>query len=326
MNQAIDQTGLQAKYQQLSAMTPKTTEEVDRKVQRYFFYAGDEPGHKGGLSVESLSIPDRVLLRCAVTPCLTTYRFGKHVPTADGVYTDIRNLIPGSQDEGLQEKSGKRRMGYAKEWVYAGEEAQGLLDNYGNPGDSARNWGLVELKALRGMEIEHVYGNLNPDGVFFPTWPEVPETNADVRLQIETVRDLIKADKIPNILKENKQIYLQCAEEMLLAVDAAERFQSNAMRRTNVSITVPSSDPEFKKEADSRDYVFSKRTGIAILMNASRSGGSPVDDVIKGLAETLKGMSTPALDSQALAAIVGAAVAAALKEQDKGPTNGKKAA
>ncbi len=322
----MNQAALQTKFNDLKAMIPQTTEDVDVKINRYFFYAGDEPGRKapGGLSVQSLSVPERVILRCAVTPCLTTYRFGKYNPSPDGIYTDIKNLIPGSETEGLVDNWGKTRPGYAKEWVYAGHEAKGLMDTYGNVGDPSRNWGLIELKALRGMTIEEVYGTLNIDGVFFPEWPKIPETNGEVRLQIEAVKDALSKDKLPGIKPENKAIYLECADEMLSAVEAADYYQTNVMRRTNVSITVPSGDPEFKKEADARDHVFSKRTGIPILMNASRTGGTPVDDMVNKLAEALKANGAPAaIDPTMIASIVSATVAA-LKEQGGSGTTGAK--
>jgi hypothetical protein len=300
--------------QNLGEMAPELADNaVDRRITRWFFYAGDEPGHPapGGLSVQTPCIPDRVIKRCLVTPCITTTGWGHFTDK----FTDIieGNMVPNSQ---------YIRPGFAQEWVWAGEAATELAEQYASPTRIENQWGLIELTALRGMEWQQVLKDLNVTGVFFPKWPyDVPDTNAEVAQVINTKR----AELVAGMNEKNKDvttIYIQCADEMLKAVEQAQARAADRVQLSNIRIGLPDTDPGHKKSFDQADFLYSKRSGVFLVEDLSK--GNPANqmrDLVKNIGDSMK------MDPNSIAAIVAATVTA-LKDQEKksDAPAGKKAA
>lgn len=274
------------------------------RAERYFFFAGDEPGvvgfenedipNPGGMMVASRCIAEGVLRRCDVTPCLTMPIPSRPEEIPEGM------RIAGSYDDRT------KKMQY---WLFAGPEAQSLIESYGNAGDVSKQYGLVELVELRGKSLEEVE-SLQIRQIFFPSWPDVPESNTEVTARIKSVIEDVQTN--PAIPSDLRGLYLSLAARMLTATDHAQSYQSNIVASTNMRVTLASDDEKFKREFDTRDYLFSKRTGTPLAFNALRGNQSDI------LAQVLDRMAPQQFDPSAIAAIV-ATTMKAMRELDEPP-------
>jgi hypothetical protein len=272
----------------------------DRR-ERYFFFAGDEPGrdYPGGLSVNTPCVPNRLIRRCQVTPCITIQWPKRIVEIPEG------RRIEGTMNF---------RPGFAKEWLYSGPEAGMLLSDYGNPGDPARQRGLVELDVLLAMPWSTVR-DLHITDTIFPSWPDIPKTNTEVLIHLEETGKRISEDKQISI--DRKKIYLACINKMSLAVSQADAYQSETVVRSNLAITLPSTEPGYKRDFDARDYLFSERTGIPLAVNSLRQNQS---NMVEQLVAKLQPVA-PQVDPTTIATIA-AAVVKAMREMDEAEPKG----
>lgn len=272
--------------------------EEDR-AERYFFYAGDEPGlpEPGGMRVQSKCIANQTIRRCQVTPCLSAQVWARIEEIPEG------RLIRGSENI---------RQDFGQYWEFAGPVAQGLLFDYGNALDSGRNWGLIELAPhlLRGKDWKAV-GRLGLTKTFFPTYPNIPETNAGVYDQITSVMNQIDKNSHPSLKWSEgnadstamRDLYLAVGADMLKAVEAADRYQQDAVAAVNIAVTLPSTEPGYKREFDDRDRLFSQRTGVELAINSLR----------QQLAKPQAPQPAP-LDTNLIAAVAAAVVQATRQE------------
>lgn len=296
----------------IGEMTPERVYiAAEDKRERYFFYPGDEPGrtHPGGLSVNTPCIPYKVIRRCQVTPCISRQIPARVEEIAEGA------RIPGTVGF---------RLGFAKYWLASGPEADGLLADYGNPGDFARNWGLIELlpEKLTGMNYGD-YAKLAINEVIFPQWPDIPETNQGVLDHLYEMNGLIEKND-HSWFKWNlndsetilhRDIYLACIPQMVMAVEAAQSHQSEVVRNSNIAVTLPSTEPGYKRNFDDRDRLYSKRTGIALAIDSRRQ--SPTDmaeAAAERIAAKLQPQVAPQVDPSLFATMAGAVVKA-LKDE-----------
>ncbi len=272
-----------------SKMVPKTpVDVVEDRRERYFFYPGDEPGlaAPGGLSVQSLSIPNKLIRRCEVTPCMTVQAPARMQEIPDG------SRIRGTEDYA---------RGIARYWLYSGSEAANLTEQYGNQLDAAHNWGLVELDMLRGIPVAEV-ASLRITETFFPQYPLIPETNAGVIKQISTVIEKMQVAEVPA-----RTLLLSIGQKMIDAVEAAHRHMVDVISATNIAVTLPSTEPGYKRNFDERDRLFALRTGIPLAINSLR------DQVAE---------KVPAgIDPNTVATIVAATVAAINQQQNNAPAS-----
>lgn len=311
-NQPNTVPGAQYFRQNLGEMSPYLHDNaVDRRLTRWFFYAGDEPGHvaPGGLSVQNPCIPDGIIRRCLVTPCITTTRQARHTDK----FSDIidGNMVPGSQYE---------RPGYAREWIWAGEAATEITEQYASPTRVENQWGLVELTALQGIEFEEVLRNFNVTSMFFPEWPhDVPESNGELTALIKEKAAELKLH-LNEKNREKTEIYLKCAEQMLHAVGQAQYRHEALAKTANIRITLPDTHKEHKERFDPMDFLAAKRSGIALAEDASK--GNPASANNK-LIEALSKQT--AIDPNLIASIVSATMAAMREESRKAETPAKKA-
>lgn len=284
----------------VQAQRVSNTEAVDR-AERYFFFAGDEPGvgGPGGMSVGTYCIPNKTIFRCEVTPCLTVPRPSRPEEIPDGM------RIAGSYDEKT------KKMQY---WLYSGPEAQVLLTEYANPGDYTKQWGLVELTALRGKSLDEVAA-LQITRVFFPSWPSLPETNTEVQEAIRSKLEDIETN--PKIPAEIRPLYLSCGKQMLLASEQAQSHQSRIVSDSNMRVTLPNTDDKFKRDFDAKDHLFAKRTGLSLAMNSLRGNQTDV------LAKVIDKIGQP-VDTAMIGAIVAATVAALDERKEEAKTDKKK--
>lgn len=261
----------------------------DRR-ERYFFYAGDEPGrdYPGGLSVNTPCVPNRLIRRCQVTPCITIQWPKRIVEIPEG------RRIEGTMNF---------RPGFAKEWIYSGPEAGMLISDYGNPADPSRQRGLIELDALLGLPWPTVR-DLHITDTVFPSWPDIPKTNAGALLLLEDSRMAIGNDSRLNT--DIKKIYLVCIAKMMLAVEQADAYQSDVVAKSNLAVTLPSTEPGYKRDFDERDKLYSDRTGIALAVNSLRQNQN---NLVEQLVTKLQ-PAAPQIDPTTIAQIVTATVAA----------------
>lgn len=278
------------------------------KRERYFFYAGDEPGMPapGGMSVQTPCMWNAQIRRGQVTP-LRTVPVTRRLPEIpEG------QLIYGTADDAT---------GLGKMDLNSGPEAQELLDQYGREGDAAHQWGLVELAPtmLRGRKMAEI-AKLRITQMFFPEWPVMPELNIQMEEMIERNRQLIENDQHPLFAfkrgdyqsEQAKELYLACADDMLRGVRHAQQHQEDVVATTNLAVTLPSSEPGYKRDFDERDKLFSKRTGIPLAKNSLRGNGQT--DLTQQLIDKIQPQAPSSMDASTIAAIVAATVAA-LKDQ-----------
>jgi hypothetical protein len=327
--QVVMQGGSPAAYDAFSTMdelAPKVEVVIpeDRR-ERYFFFAGDEPGraNPGGLAVSTPCVPHKILRRCQVTPCVTVQQPARIPEIPEG------RLIQGTQNFSHEiAHNGFFRMvvreGFAKQWLYAGPEAEMLLYQYGNKGNPDQSWGLVEVAEayLRGRSWQDIR-NLHLTEAFFPMWPDVPKTNSEV---LEVLQQRIK--EVPKEIDRSKQwvatdgslvklldVYMQVAVDMEWAIIAAQEFQSEMVSRANLAVTLPSTEPGYKRKFDPRDELFSKRTGVELAMNSLRQNAmGPLEKLADRLSEKLQPQVAPQLDP-AQFAMMATAMVQALKAE-----------
>lgn len=268
--------------------------EVDNRATRYLWFAGDEPGMlpPGGMRVSTPCIPKKMIYRGQVTPCVSTPVWTRKEEIPEG------QMLAGSDQAGTKNHPGAGKAAYL---LYAGLEAANLLNQYGHGSDYTKQWGLVELKALRGMSLEEVQA-LRITSRFFPKYPAgVPETNEGLVEQIERVRDEIAESNDPN-----RKIYLECAAEMLTACEHAQEHQARIAAESNMAVTLNPMDPGYKKAFDEKDKLFARRAGIPLATNAMRGNQA---DAIQQIAKMVQPQA-PQIDPQTIAAIVAATVQA----------------
>lgn len=296
----------------------------DRR-ERYFFFAGDEPGmnNPGGMSVSTPCVPHKVLRRCQVTPCVTVQQPARIPEIPEG------RLIQGTQNFSHEvATTGFYRMivreGFAKYWLYAGPEAQMLIYEYGNKGNPGKSWGLVEVAEdyLRGRAWQDVR-NLHLTETFFPMWPDVPATNAEVLDVLQTrMKELPKEiDRSANwVTNEGRMVklldvYMQAATDMEWAIIAAQEYQTSVVEATNLAVTLPSTEPGYKRNFDLRDKLFSDRTGVPLAINSLRQNGSTaLERLADRLSDKLQPQAAPQVDP-AYFAMMATAMVKALKDE-----------
>ena len=278
--------------------------EVDNRATRYLFFAGDEPGMPvpGGMSVSTPCVPGRQIRRGQVTPCVSTPVWTRKEEIPEG------QMLAGSDD--MAHRNGI--PGKAAYLLYAGPEANNLLTQYGHATDTAAQWGLVELKALRGKSLEEVQA-LRVTSRFFPTWPDdVPETNLAMAAHIEAKMKEFEAGNDPD-----KKVLLACGRDMLTACEHAQEHQSNLAAESNMRVTLSPSDSGYKLAFDERDRVYARRAGVPLATNAMR--GNQADGVAQIAQAVQKSLQTPAVNPETIAAIVAATVKA-MREDVPAPT------
>src|SRR5262245_28805356 len=140
------------------AQTGLLQQDLDLNAIRYFVQMGWDV-----LSVDTLAIPNKHLIRGEITPCRTTQKRGNIVTIREG------DRIPGSE---TADKDGK--IVWASERIYAHWESENLLylENA-----AERQSGLVEIKALFGPIGNEVYRAVNLNTLFWADWPFLPESH-----------------------------------------------------------------------------------------------------------------------------------------------------
>lgn len=296
----------------------------DRR-ERYLFFAGDEPsaGHPGGMSVSTPCVVGKMLRRCQVKPCVTAQWPARIPEIPEG------RIIQGTQNfsDGITHNGYFRmvvREGFAKQWLYSGPEAHQLLYEYGNKAHPGKNWGLVEIAEdyLRGRATRDVRG-LNLTETFFPMWPEIPKTNPEVldvlqarmkEVPKEIDRSAVWVAADGSIVKL-LDVYMQAASDMEYAIISAQEYQSDVVAAANLAVTLPSTEPGYKRNFDPRDKLFSERTGVELAISSLRQNSvSGLETLANRLADKLQPQVAPQTDP-AQFAMMAAAMVQALKSE-----------
>lgn len=298
------------------------TQEMRDREPRYLFYAGDEPGlpTPGGLQVASPCIPRQTFWRCAVTPALSAPVRMRAVEIPEG------RMIDGTQNA----------KGLASMLLPCGPEVDELLAQYGHSdqGQWQKRWGLVELTALRGMQPKEVAA-LNLTAFFFPTWPELPETNKEVlaqlRERVDEVKKLAPNAKGADLLKitpadfpegSEERVLLAVGQQMVAAVEMAQEYQMRVVRDGNMRVTFGETNDRHKPGFDSKDELFAQRSGVGLAINSLRGNQSDaaaagMGAVLEKVLEKFQPQQQAAIDPQQIAAIVAATMQALSKGEVK---------
>jgi hypothetical protein len=289
--------------------TQPPPEPEDRR-ERYFVFMGDFPGcpavdlgndkvNVGGTTVDTRCIPDRVLWRGLVTPCVTT-------PVMAPYYA-----IPvGRKLHGTEVYDRDRNLTAAKMLEFSGPAADDLIIALGNQnGNTEQQRGLVEIAPdlLRGRPFEEVR-EYNLTFMFFPNWPyDVPATHSETREKIEAAIAMLESGTHPEFAFSDdpakridskgrdthwlKKLYLQAGEDMLRAVDQAEHWHNSVAERANVNIARSDTDSKHKDGFDGLDETAFLRTGVIKttkqmqeMVKASRDNRGSNDKVAEAVA------------------------------------------
>lgn len=285
---------VQDAFASAAELLPKNTQtEAEDRAERYFFFAGDEPGmpHPGGMRVATPCVPTKTIWRGQVTPCISVPQRSR-----------VEEIPEGREIYGSRDAIGRK----ASYMLFSGPEADNLLAQYGSATDHTKQWGLVELKALRGKSLDEVK-SLQITATFFPNWPhDVPETNEEMVAHILSVKKTLVAERRRET-GDITDILLQCADEMIAAARQAQAHQANIIGENNMRVTLPSTDANFKEKFDGRDRLFATRSGLALAVNSQRANQS---DVLQQVIGAMQPQQAAQIDPNAIAAIVAATMQA----------------
>lgn len=294
--------------------------EAQNREPRYLFFAGDEPGlaEPGGMAVGTKCVRGGVLWRCAVTPVTSAPVRMRAVDIPEG------RILDGTQDD----------RGLASALLACGPEVDELLAQYGSgdPAQWQKRWGLVELTEWRGMAPSEV-AKLNLTTAFFPSWPDVPATNKEVLEHLESKRAEIEAAPVTEKFSAaQKAKFLKTADQMIEGVRQAQTYQANLIRQGNMRVTYPDTNDAFKPGFDSKDELFSQRSGVGLAINSLRGNQSDaaaagmeavLDKVLAKFAPAAAQTAPAPIDANAIAAIVAATVQALKADEGSKVTDAK---
>lgn len=231
---------------------------------RYLFNAG-----YGNLKVDCNGVWRRHIQRCQITPLINF-----------AVKDLLSNIPEGMLIQNSTEKDKEGRDTYGSYLMYAGLEANRLLDSYGI-------WGLVEIEEIRGWSVKEA-GTLRIDKVFFPDRPEdefllakwkpshreikaaINGAKAEiergehdlvngVKEAIASGRTAIGHQMLPNL----DLLYLKIAERLLSSVEKAEKHQKRRLNITHRGLKADFGTEDYKRAYDDLDEECLQRTETA---------------------------------------------------------------
>lgn len=224
-------------------------EDVNLNAIRYFVQMG-----WGSLDVDTLAIPNRMLLRGEITPC-RTFRQKANI-------LEIReaDLIPGSEE---QDKDKRTVYGYYRRPAFYEAERLNELEER-----AERQTGIFEIKALRSELGDEVYRRVDLNKLFFQTWPVLPEKNADTIAALEARLAELRASTPSNVPPHYLPVIFEAGDQLLEAARRAEQVQTHLITNTHLRMKFTPKDEGFKREYDSVDYEMLARTGIPQIHTA----------------------------------------------------------
>lgn len=241
MEAATQATRATSAREKLNARTSIATPTTYDNTPRFFVQFG-----RTVLGTDCLGIPDGILMRGEITP-LTGYQRTAHINTIpEG------NIVAGSQ---TADREG--RIVYAREIVFAGPEAQRLIDL---ERQSERKDGLFEVEALRGRM--DMFTAIDFNAVFFPDGIEnLPASHSDVVSLLQNRKVTIaKGGVVPS---EHQAIVMSIADALIDVVEKTHKIQQVRLEDAHRQMKLPPNDPSglFKKAYDDVDEEMLLRTG-----------------------------------------------------------------
>lgn len=218
-------------------------EDVNLNAIRYFVQMGWRQ-----LDVDTHAIPNRYLLRGEITPCRT------YPQKANIVEIREADLIPGSEQ---QDKDGRTVYGFYRRHAYY--EAERLIDLETR---AERQTGLFEITALRTELGNEVYRKVNLETLFFPTFPILPDKNADVVAHLEARLAELKQSTPKGIPAHYLPVIFAIGEQLLEATKRADAVQKHLLTDTHLRMKQKPGEEGFKRGYDNVDYEMLKRTGL----------------------------------------------------------------
>jgi hypothetical protein len=218
-------------------------EDINLNAPRFFVQLGWNQ-----LDVDTQAIPYMRLLRGEITPCRTFRQKANIVEIREA------DLIPGSEE---QDKDGRTVYGYYRRFAWY--EAERLVELEAR---AERQTGLYEVTALRGELGAEVYRKVNLNTLFFPTWPALPEKNADVIAALEARVAELKANEPQDMPPHYLPIIYKVGEQLIEAAKRADAVQRHLLTYTHSCMKLTPKDEAFKRQYDDVDYEMLARTGI----------------------------------------------------------------
>jgi len=219
-------------------------EDINLNAFRYFVQFGWEV-----LSVDSLTIPQRRLLRGEITPCRTVPRRRNYYEIREG------ERIPGSE---VMDPVGKD-YAWASERVYAYYEANNLI---ALEEAAERKTGLYEIKSLWCELGDRLYREKDLTRLFFPDWPDLPEKHEDAEAYLRARIDDLKGTPLRGGDIVYMDLVFQIGRELLEAIESANRIQRHLLTVTHSLMKLEPKDEGYKKKYDNTDYEMLRRTGL----------------------------------------------------------------
>lgn len=234
-------------------------EDVNLNAFRYFVQFGWEV-----LSVDSLAIPQRRLLRGEITPCRTVPRRRNYYEIREG------ERIPGSE---VMDPMGKD-YAWASERVYAHYEAQNLI---ALEEAAERKTGLYEITSLRCELGDRLYREKDLTALFFPEWPDLPEKNEDVAAYLQARIDDLQGAPLRGGDIVFSELVFRVGRELLEAIESADRIQRHLLTVTHSLMKLEPKDEGYKKKYDNTDYEMLRRTGLPEIHTAEYQTAKALD-------------------------------------------------
>lgn len=224
-------------------------EDVNLNAIRYFVQLGWSQ-----LDVDTLAIPNRLLLRGEITPCRTFKQKANIVEIREA------DLIPGSEET---DRDGRTVYGYYRRPAYY--EAERLVDLETR---AERQTGIFEITALKGELGNEVYRKVDLNKLFFPEWPRMPEKNEDVIVGLESRLAALRASAPPDMPSHYLPVIFAAGEQLLEAAKKADAVQKHLLTDTHMRMKFTPKDEGFKRAYDNVDYEMLVRTGIPQIHSA----------------------------------------------------------
>lgn len=181
------------------------------------------------------TIPNQLLERCVITPCVTG-RFQEPLPPSHEMYPLMTE-------------------------VYAGHDAEQLVR-------AERSRGTIYFECLLDKNYSHKWVMQQKfHKAIFPIWPKLPDLlmpgedpAPNLYQYLQERQDLINREKTAVAI--NPKLTLNIIDEMLVAVKNADTWARERLRESNTFIDLDSKDANWKPGYDHFDMLLFTRTGM----------------------------------------------------------------
>ena len=269
---------------------------ADRQSTRFVWQAREDIPHAEVLG--------GVIERCRVMPIVRRLQWER-----------IEDVPLEFREPGMLRKDHEGKIAYAAYPILPGYIFEAIFDQY-------RNWGVVELTALKGMAASE-FAALRIDDLFFPqsknidqAIDELPQSYKEMRRQIAACLQALQMDQdgLPGQLASyspyQRQALIQTGQQMLRGINIAERYDNALVDESEGELELGKNNSRFKQKYDGADLAALNRLGRPRKDAFIKELADQQLDLHATVRDAIAGKSSQAVDVAEIAQAVGASVAA----------------